>query len=126
MTLFAIRDKTGEAPCGECHLQPGETCDICGASQPASERRVLRCFQPVDFYDQNQFLMDADTLRLMVTSRFTHYPENSPPMAEIARELGLHPEVVQSALSGRREPAKTFLDASGYERVSLYRRKASQ
>jgi hypothetical protein len=18
------------APCGECHLQPGETCDICG------------------------------------------------------------------------------------------------
>jgi hypothetical protein len=21
-------------PCGECHLQPGERCDICGAEQP--------------------------------------------------------------------------------------------
>lgn len=21
-----------ETPCGECHLQPGERCDICGAS----------------------------------------------------------------------------------------------
>lgn len=29
--LFTIRDKTGEEPCGECHLQPGDTCDICGA-----------------------------------------------------------------------------------------------
>jgi len=24
---------TVEPPCGECHLQPGETCDICGAQQ---------------------------------------------------------------------------------------------
>ena len=23
--------KDGEAPCGECRLKPGETCDICGA-----------------------------------------------------------------------------------------------
>jgi hypothetical protein len=23
--------KDGGEPCGECHLQPGETCDICGA-----------------------------------------------------------------------------------------------
>ena len=22
----------GGQPCGECHIQPGETCDICGAS----------------------------------------------------------------------------------------------
>ncbi|KRS15632.1 hypothetical protein XM52_22590 [Roseovarius indicus] len=22
-------------PCGECHLQPGETCDICGAQELA-------------------------------------------------------------------------------------------
>ncbi len=27
--LGAIRQKT--TPCGECHLQPGERCDICGA-----------------------------------------------------------------------------------------------
>ena len=29
-------------PCGECHLQPGERCDICGKSRvvgsPADER----------------------------------------------------------------------------------------
>ena len=24
--------KDGEEPCGECHLQPNEICDICGAS----------------------------------------------------------------------------------------------
>lgn len=29
------RWKPGEEPCGECHIQPGETCDICGASRPA-------------------------------------------------------------------------------------------
>ena len=27
--LGAIRPQ--ETPCGECHLQPGECCDICGA-----------------------------------------------------------------------------------------------
>ncbi len=25
-------------PCGECHLQPGERCDICGAIEPRSNR----------------------------------------------------------------------------------------
>jgi len=25
------RRKDGEEPCGECHIQPGERCDICGA-----------------------------------------------------------------------------------------------
>ncbi|MUO84849.1 hypothetical protein [Agrobacterium vitis] len=29
--LFPIRRKDGEEPCGECHIKPGETCDICGA-----------------------------------------------------------------------------------------------
>ena len=24
-------------PCGECHLQPGETCDICGAKSPEAQ-----------------------------------------------------------------------------------------
>lgn len=28
--LFPIADK-GKEPCGECHLQPDETCDICHA-----------------------------------------------------------------------------------------------
>ena len=26
--------KDGGEPCIECHLQPGERCDICGACQP--------------------------------------------------------------------------------------------
>lgn len=25
--------RLGKPPCGECHLQPGETCDICGAER---------------------------------------------------------------------------------------------
>jgi hypothetical protein len=31
----APSDRTGKEPCGECRLQPGETCDICNAHQPA-------------------------------------------------------------------------------------------
>lgn len=23
-------ERRGQPPCGECHLRPGETCDICG------------------------------------------------------------------------------------------------
>jgi hypothetical protein len=26
-----------KAPCGECHLKPGEICDVCGAYEPAVE-----------------------------------------------------------------------------------------
>jgi hypothetical protein len=26
--------RDGKEPCGECHLQVGEVCDICGAVQP--------------------------------------------------------------------------------------------
>lgn len=29
-SLFAI-SRSKKHPCGECHLQPGEVCDICGA-----------------------------------------------------------------------------------------------
>lgn len=24
-------------PCGECHIQPGETCDICGACRRSTQ-----------------------------------------------------------------------------------------
>lgn len=27
--------KALEVPCGECHLKPGETCDICGRVAPS-------------------------------------------------------------------------------------------
>jgi hypothetical protein len=29
-------DDMDEEPCGECRLQPGEICDICGRSNPSS------------------------------------------------------------------------------------------
>ena len=29
-----------QEPCGECHLQDGETCDICGASVPLDPDRL--------------------------------------------------------------------------------------
>lgn len=41
--------------------------------------------------------------------------------AEMARRLGLNPEVVRVVMTGSREPSKTFLDAVGFERVVLYR-----
>lgn len=28
--------RDGQEPCGECHLQAGETCDICGAKHASS------------------------------------------------------------------------------------------
>ena len=28
-------ERTAKQPCGECHLQPGERCDVCGASSGA-------------------------------------------------------------------------------------------
>jgi len=34
LSLHDIRrvcDNYRKRPCGECHLKPGETCDICGA-----------------------------------------------------------------------------------------------
>ena len=35
----ALREAVGEPmnPCGECHLKPGETCDVCGAVDPRSQ-----------------------------------------------------------------------------------------
>lgn len=28
---IAANARAGKEPCGECHINPGETCDICGA-----------------------------------------------------------------------------------------------
>jgi hypothetical protein len=30
------KSRDSKKPCGECHLQLGETCDICGAVRPAA------------------------------------------------------------------------------------------
>lgn len=31
------QSRKGKEPCGECHIQPGETCDICEATQPQAQ-----------------------------------------------------------------------------------------
>lgn len=36
------RNRAGKEPCGECRIQPGETCDICGASIPAPDKAEAR------------------------------------------------------------------------------------
>lgn len=41
------RRKDGGEPCSECHIQPGETCDICGAVNPAPQTRAMGT-APVD------------------------------------------------------------------------------
>ena len=33
--------KDGGEPCGECHIQAGETCDICGAVNPSPVPREV-------------------------------------------------------------------------------------
>lgn len=34
--------RVGKPPCGECHLRPGERCDICGAIEAASDPRDIK------------------------------------------------------------------------------------
>jgi hypothetical protein len=46
-----IEARLGRPQCGECHLQPGERCDICGAKEPECahnwtynhDSRMLEC-----------------------------------------------------------------------------------
>ena len=45
-----------------------------------------------------------------------------PLMSEVAADLGVNDELTRLILRGKREPSKAFLDAVGYERVTLYRR----
>jgi hypothetical protein len=54
----------GGEPCGECHLQPGETCDICGAAHPSGQTRQVKLdrvnaiaeelLQQLDAFQSNQ------------------------------------------------------------------------
>ena len=75
--------KDGGEPCGECHIRPGETCDICGASnQPPApnsrgqnltdfrkfvgliEGRAMACDGPVTpFLEELHVASDAEKLR---------------------------------------------------------------
>lgn len=38
--MNSICDKASKEPCGECHLNPGEECDICHAIRPPQPSRT--------------------------------------------------------------------------------------
>ena len=44
--LLPITRKDGGLSCGECHLQPGEMCDICGAIEPIAREETLSELKP--------------------------------------------------------------------------------
>lgn len=46
-----------------------------------------------------------------------------PLISEIAADFGVNDELTRLIILGKRKPSKAFLDAVGYERVTLYRRK---
>lgn len=69
-------------------------------------------------------LVNADGMMWMaLDNRYGHH--ELPLMAEVAADFGVNDELTRLILIGKREPSKAFLDAVGYERVMLYRRKAS-
>lgn len=50
------RNRAGKDPCGECHIQPGETCDICGATHFAlSEEPIQTLDTPPAMDAQRKF-----------------------------------------------------------------------
>ena len=67
-------------------------------------------------------LVNADGVLWMALS--DRYDFNVRPlMSEVAADLGVNDELTRLILLGKRKPSKAFLDAIGYERVTLYRRK---
>lgn len=37
VTCARCKKALEKRPCGECHLQPGERCDVCGARQSVND-----------------------------------------------------------------------------------------
>ncbi len=66
-------------------------------------------------------LVNADGMIWCALS--AEYPVERPLMSEVAADFGVNDELTRLILLGKREPSKAFLDAVGYERVTLYRRK---
>lgn len=81
-------------------------------------------------FNRADILFDAETLRWHFNDRWHgpsgRNPWGKTPYSEIARDLGIDQELLRQTMLGLRDPAATFLDAAGYERVILYRRKPAQ
>lgn len=69
----------------------------------------------------------ADFTGLVTAQELRHYIANCrceyQTYEQIADEMYLTPSFVGMVLNGAREPSKAFLDAAGFERVTLYRLK---
>ena len=93
-------------------------------------RPNLKFFAPSsEALSRSDILFDAETLRWHFNDRW-HGPSGvnpwgKTPYAEIARDLGIDQELLRQTMLGLREPAATFLNAAGYERV-LYRRRPKE
>jgi hypothetical protein len=70
----------------------------------------------------------ADTSRLCTADHVRWYVNNNPAWqymtdAQLGEELGLSAGYVGMVLSGARPPTKAFLEAIGWEEVTLYQMK---
>jgi hypothetical protein len=66
--------------------------------------------------------VDAEHLRWHIWSIYCR--DRCLSHDQIGREFGLSTDFVGMVLKGSREPSQAFLDAFGFERVTLYRLKS--
>lgn len=87
--------------------------------------RETQFFKPGgSFADKHPPLVNASgMIGQILLVKYGHH--EFPTMAEIARDFRVNDELMRVILLGTRAPSKAFLEAVGYERVVLYRRKES-
>lgn len=71
-------------------------------------------------------LFNASGMLWAVLDRRYGVFDERPLMSEVARDFGANNELARMILLGKREPSKAFLDAVGWERVTLYRPKEAK
>jgi hypothetical protein len=67
-------------------------------------------------------LVSADQLRWHVEDMWRY--KRGLTYAQLGERFGVSDEFVRAVLTGIREPSKAFLEAVGFERVTLYRSKS--
>lgn len=74
-----------------------------------------------------EILFEAEMVRWLIKDKYIgphgKYPFGRMIYAEVDRDYGLPDGTTQLMMGRKREPSKRFLDAAGFEKVVLYRRK---
>jgi hypothetical protein len=71
--------RKGEQPCGECHLRPGETCDVCGACAAATEQDDLALLKrEVDSCLYGHLTVDKRLLKRLLDALAARQPAQAP------------------------------------------------